>query len=154
MSTGGSGPPRFVTIPLAGFNILIGLVGGVYASWLAVFVGGLSVHPQDGIPPLLLAVACGLLGVTGILLLLPAAGHPRRWAARAAGLAAVAAAGGIATAFWRNAALEPSEGGMLALAGVTAPVALVAVAEAAYLWWARPPRAPAEPTAAPDRAGG
>ncbi len=129
MSADNGGLPRLTATPLAVLNILVGFAGGAAALGLAVFAGGLSVHSEDGLPPLGLAISLGLLGVAGVLLL----ARGRRGAAVVAGLAAVAASGGIASAFWRDANVS----GMWAYALVIAPVALVALAEVVYLLRAR-----------------
>src|SRR5205085_1306142 len=77
----GHGPRRLATVLLAAFNILVGLVGGGGALWLALVMGTLSVHGEDGLPALGLAAACGLLGIAGVLLPFATPGRPRRAAA-------------------------------------------------------------------------
>jgi|GEM_PF-5845715 len=152
MNTNGPAPSRLGAIVLAVFNILVGLVGGVAGLWLAVMIGGLSVHPEDGLPALGAAVAYGLLGVAGVLLLVSGLSRPRG-AVWAAVLAAVVAAAAAAMAVWKHAhRSDPKDATDLVQALVAAPVALVAAGEAAYLWW-RPSswgRSVTKPRGAPD----
>ena len=129
MSTNNTTPRRPQTTILAAFDILVGVVFGG-CGLVLTSLSALSVHPEDSLPPLGLAVASGLLGIGGMLLL---AGS-RRGATVASGLAAVAAGGGMDIAFcWVTVVSE-----MWLLALVTAPVALVAMAEVVYLRRVRP----------------
>src|SRR5262245_37277670 len=119
---------RLWLLALAWFNVLVGVIGGGTGAFLTA-LSGLSVHDEDSIPPCRLAVACGLLGLVGLLVL---PWRPRLAAVWAAVSVAVSTSG-VAASFWRREALMPSGGGMLMLAGLNAAVGVVGLIEIVFL---------------------